>query len=623
MPSYPRQFFRCFALAFVATALACGGESLVVPPTTGTLQVTTSTSGTDLDADGYIVTVAGSDRGIIPSVGTVSVEALAAGDHVAGLSGVAGNCQVQGDNPRTVAVTAGATATAAFTVVCTAPPANPGSILISTVTTGPNPDIDGYAFIVDAGTGQPIGPNNSTTVGNISPGDHTVGLSGVAGNCTLGGVNPHPVTVVAGGTADVIFSITCSASTGSIQVSTATTGSNPDNSYSVSLDGGTGQPINGTETITLDGIAAGTHSVRLSRVAANCTVAEDNPQQVVVSVGQAATAAFNITCAAATQSKITYVRDNGEVHDVFTVNPDGTDRRRLTDGFAGLSETPQWSPDRSKIVFEGGPTGGDIFVINADGSGLTNLTRTPSGTGIETGPRWSPDGRLILFAKTTIIPGDNFDQELTDLYTMSADGGAPVPLTTTGTELRAGGYDWSVNGQIVFESERDGLPQGVYVINAGGGNPSRLSAAGVVSWAPSWSTDGGKIAFLSQPQAGAQIQVWTMNADGTAQAQRTNQPGDNKTAPSWSPDGSRIVYMNSTSPRSSDIWTINPDGSDALNVTRSGGDNTSPVWSPDGRQIAFVVDHGVSGDAVRVFVVNADGTGQRNVSTLAGYRPDW
>ena len=623
MPSYPRQLFRCFALALVATALACGGDSLVIPPTTGTLQVTTSTSGTDPDANGYIVTVDGSDHGTIAAAGTVSVAALAAGDHVAGLSGVAGNCQVQGDNPRTVSVTAGATATAAFTVVCTAPPANPGSILISTVTTGPNPDIDGYAFVVDAGTGQPIGPNNSTTVGNISPGDHTVGLSGLAGNCTLGEVNPRPVTVVAGSTADVIFSITCSASTGSIQVSTATTGSNPDNSYSVSLDGGTAQPIAGTATIPFDGIAAGTHSVRLSRVAANCTIAEDNPQEVVVSVGQATTAAFSITCAAATQAKISYVRDNGEVHDVFTVNPDGTDRRRLTDGLAGVSETPQWSPDRSKIVFEGGPTGGDIYLINADGTGLTNLTRTPSGTDLEKGPKWSPDGNRILFAKTTIIIDVNdVERQLTDLYTMSADGSGLMQLTATGTELTAGGYDWSPSGtQIAFESVRGGS-QSIYVVNASGGVATRLSGAGDFG-APNWSPDGSKIVFLSQPAAPEPIQVWTMNSDGSGQARRTNQPGDNKTAPSWSPDGSKIVYMNSTAPRSSDIWTINPDGTGAFNVTGNGADNTSPVWSPDGRQIAFVVDHGVSGDAVRVFVVNADGTGQRNVSTLAGFRPDW
>ena len=302
MPSYPRPFFRCLALAFAATALACGGESLVVPPTTGTVQVTTSTSGTDLDADGYIVTVDGSDHGTVPVAGTVSVEALAAGDHIAGLSGVAGNCQVQGDNPRTVAVTAGATATAAFTVVCTAPPANPGSILISTVTTGPNPDVDGYAFAVDAGTGQPIGPNASMTVGNLGAGPHSVTLSGVAGNCIVAGTNPRPVTISAGATTDVSFSITCSAiaTTGSIRVTTVTSGPDPDNNYSVSVDGGTAQNIGANATITINGISAGTRPVTLSGIAGNCEVEGDNPRSATVSAGTTAEVAFAVACAAPT-----------------------------------------------------------------------------------------------------------------------------------------------------------------------------------------------------------------------------------------------------------------------------------------------------------------------------------
>ena len=286
----------------LAAALACGGESLVVPPTTGTLQVTTSTTGTDLDADGYIVTLDGSDHGAIQAAGTVSVEALTAGDHVAGLSGVAGNCQVQGDNPRTVAVPAGATATAAFTVVCTAPPANPGSILISTVTTGPNPDVDGYAFAVDAGTGQPIGPNATTTVGNLGEGAHSVTLSGVAGNCIVADTNPRPLTISAGATVDVSFSITCSAiaSTGSIRVTTVTSGPDPDNNYSVSVDGGTAQNIGANSTITINGIGAGTRPVTLSGIAGNCEVEGDNPRSATVTAGTTAEVAFAVACAAPT-----------------------------------------------------------------------------------------------------------------------------------------------------------------------------------------------------------------------------------------------------------------------------------------------------------------------------------
>ncbi|MEP7226283.1 MAG: hypothetical protein ABI785_02900 [Gemmatimonadales bacterium] len=520
---------RSIPLFIAAAALACSGGDLNVP-TTGTVQVTTATSGTDVDPDGYAVTLDGSDRGTLGVSGTLAVEGLAPGDHLVGLNGVAGNCQVQGDNPRTASVTAGATATSAFAVTCLAIAPNSGTLQITTATSGPNPDTDGYT---------------------------------------------------------------------------------------VSVDGGATQPIVSNGALPISGIAAAAHTVTLTGVAPNCSVAGDNTITVTVTTGQTATAAFSITCTAAAQARIVFVRGG----DVFTVNPDGSGRSKLTDGRTVSAETPQWSPDRSKIVFEGGPDGGDIYVIGADGSGLRNLTTTPISVGgaRETIPKWSPDGSRILFTKTTLVDEDT---EESDLFTMSAAGGAPLPLTATGTELAAGGYDWSPDGsQIAFESVRDGS-QGIYVVNASGGAATKLSGAGDFG-APSWSPDGSKIVFLSQPASPEPIQVWTMNSNGSGQARRTNQPGDNKAAPSWSPDGRTIVYMNSTSGGSSDIWTIDADGSGAFNVTSNGADNTSPVWSPDGRQIAFVVDFGVSADDVRVWVVNPDGTGSRNVSNLAGYGPNW
>jgi Tol biopolymer transport system component len=528
---FPR-LIRSIPLFITAAALACSGGNLDVP-TTGSVQVTTATSGADPDPNGYAIAVDGSDRGTAGASGTMTVEGLTPGDHLVGLNGVAGNCQVQGDNPRTASVTAGATATAAFAITCTTLPANAGTLQITTTTSGPNPDPNGYT---------------------------------------------------------------------------------------VSVDGGATQPIVSNGTLPISGIAAAAHTVSLTGVAPNCAVTGDNTITITVTAGQTATAAFAITCTAAAQARIVFVRGG----DVFTVNPDGTGRTRLTDGRTVSAETPQWSPDRSKIVFEGGPDGGDIYVIGADGSGLRNLTNTSTtiGGGRETIPKWSPDGSRILFSKTTLLPPDG-DVTAIDLYTMSADGGVPVRLTATESELAAGGYDWSPNGaQIAFESVRGGS-QGIYVVDASGGAATKLSTAGDFG-APNWSPDGSKIVFLSQPAFPEPWQVWTMNSNGSGQAQRTNQPGDIKTAPSWSPDGGKIVYMNSTSAGSSDIWTINADGSGALNVTGNGADNDSPVWSPDSRQIAFVVGLGTGGaDAATVWSINVDGTGAKNVSTLAGYRPDW
>jgi hypothetical protein len=90
---------------------------------TGTLEVSTSTTGADLDPDGYTVTIDGTVSVPLATNGTDSGE-LSAGDHALELSGVAPNCTVTGSNPRTVTVPAGGSAATQFDLTCasTAPP---------------------------------------------------------------------------------------------------------------------------------------------------------------------------------------------------------------------------------------------------------------------------------------------------------------------------------------------------------------------------------------------------------------------------------------------------------------------------------------------------------------------
>jgi hypothetical protein len=101
MLGFRRDLFGFLPLIGVF-ALACGGESLTVPPTTGTLQVTTSTGGAEPDPDGYVVQVDGGPEQAIGASGTLQLVNVDAGTHVVQLSGVAANCSVGGDNPRTV-----------------------------------------------------------------------------------------------------------------------------------------------------------------------------------------------------------------------------------------------------------------------------------------------------------------------------------------------------------------------------------------------------------------------------------------------------------------------------------------------------------------------------------------
>ena len=129
---------------------------------------------------------------------------------------------------------------------------------MTATTSGSEPDPDGYGVTLDGGASQPLGINAAITLPNISTSSHQVELIGVALNCTVSGTNPRNVTVAAGKTASVAFKVTCSAPTpgaGSIEVTTATTGSDPDDGYTVTVDGGTAQSIGANATISLANVA--------------------------------------------------------------------------------------------------------------------------------------------------------------------------------------------------------------------------------------------------------------------------------------------------------------------------------------------------------------------------------
>ena len=102
-----------------------------------------------------------------------------------------------------------------------APPTT-GILEISTATSGPEPDADGYVIRVDDGAETAIGPNATLQRQNVESGDHSVRLLGVAENCALAGENPRSIQVVAGKTATLDFVITCATTAGAIRVSVTT-----------------------------------------------------------------------------------------------------------------------------------------------------------------------------------------------------------------------------------------------------------------------------------------------------------------------------------------------------------------------------------------------------------------
>jgi hypothetical protein len=324
----------CLLSALVTAA--CGGDSLTVPGT-GMLEVTTATTGAEPDPDGYTLQVdAGSVQAIGPSA-SLGITEVSPGDHTVQLAGMAANCTVSGENPRTVTVAAGQTASVAFEVTCGA---TSGGVQVTTSTSGPAPDPDGYSVTIDGTDRGAIGASAQVNVGQLPPGDHQIGLSGIAANCQVGGNNPQTVTIVAGASATVAFAVTCSAApanAGTLRVRTATTGEADPDGYSFAVDDGASQPIGGNASVSLANVAAGSHSVRLSGLSSNCAVQGANPQSVTVSAGATAEASFAITCSTTRGTIQVNVATSGSPADPdgFTVKLDQSGPTKSVPGSGG------------------------------------------------------------------------------------------------------------------------------------------------------------------------------------------------------------------------------------------------------------------------------------------------
>ena len=173
--------YRDRTLAFIIPVLAglilsCDYNEPVAL-SSGTLTISTRTTGTEIDEDGYAIRLDGNTSLPIGYTADVTLVALRAGDHSLLLDGVASNCQVLGTNPRSVAVSADLTTAIVLEVGCTG---SGGFLEISTATSGESKDSDGYEVAINARQAGTVGDDADPLRLFTAAGSHEVALSGSA-----------------------------------------------------------------------------------------------------------------------------------------------------------------------------------------------------------------------------------------------------------------------------------------------------------------------------------------------------------------------------------------------------------------------------------------------------------
>jgi Tol biopolymer transport system component len=268
--------------------------------------------------------------------------------------------------------------------------------------------------------------------------------------------------------------------------------------------------------------------------------------------------------------RIAFVRSWGTGADIYAMDPDGTDVQRVTSHPAADAE-PAWSSDGTRLAFTREfPEYSQIYTVNGGGGVATRITSDSNEAG---SPTWSPDDKKLAFRGCC---GD-------EIFVVELADGTVTQLSHEATDGASGAYwpAWSPSGTeiaykgIRYDEATETDSEALYLTDLDGDDVRRLTPDFFFDGPASWSPDGSRLAFAGRTAGDDPSDIYVVGADGS----NLTRVMEDASAPGWSPDGTKVAFS-SARDGDSEIYAMDPDGSNVTQLTHNDVHDFDPAWQP-------------------------------------------
>ncbi len=249
---------------------------------------------------------------------------------------------------------------------------------------------------------------------------------------------------------------------------------------------------------------------------------------------------------------------------IYAMRTDGRDARRLTTG-PGDARQPAGGAADGVLTFVAGAGAGQAVIEQLAGKG-GGIHKVVPGRD----PAWSPSGTRLAYAASV--------EGISQVWVWEAGEARQITVEA----VYAGQPTWSpaADGRLAYVAERDNNLD-LWIVDAPGGEPRRVTHDPATDWAPAWSPDGKWLAFVSD--RGGSHQIYLVRADGASDVRRLTDFSRGAESPAWSPDGYWLAFVAYTGEAAGingrEIYLMRAGGDDAVRLTHNVHDDTEPIWA--------------------------------------------